>query len=80
MPGDAAAVHHDIQAIERPQQPLRVADRHVDFLDVNLGGTVADLRRRDAVKVAVLIGGDQAALVILGKRDPRALFALGHDV
>ncbi len=55
-------------------------DWHVDFLDVNLRGVVADLRRRDAVKVAVLVGGDQAALVILGQRDPRALFALRHDV
>ena len=80
VPGDPAAVHHDIQAVERPQQPLRVPDWHVDFLDVNLRGVVADLRRRDAVKVAVLVGGDQAALVILGQRDPRALFALGHDV
>ena len=80
VPGDPAAVHHDIQAVERPQQSLRVPDWHVDFLDVNLRGVVADLRRRDAVKVAVLVGGDQAALVILGQRDPRALFALGHDV
>ena len=80
VPGDPAAVHHDIQAVERPQQPLRVPDWHVDFLDVNLRGVIADLRRRDAVKVAVLIGGDQAALVIFGQRDPRALFAFRHDV
>ena len=80
VPGDAAAVHHDVQAVERPQQPLRVADRHVDFLDVNLRGIVTDLRRRDAVKMAVLVGGDEAALVILGQRDPRALLALGHDM
>ena len=36
VPGNAAAVHHDVQAVECPEQPLRVADRRVDSFDVNL--------------------------------------------
>ena len=55
VPGNAAAVDHDVQAVERPEQSMRVADWSVDFFDVNLRGVFTDFWRSDSVEVPVLV-------------------------
>ena len=75
-----AAVDDDVQAVERPQQALGLADWHVDRLDLDLDACGADrCGQRDAVQLAVLVRDDQPALGVDGHVDPRALRLLGTE-
>ena len=73
------AVDHDVEAVKGPQQTLRLADVHGQFLDLNAGRS-ANRRGRDAVEAAVLVRDDQPALRIDAHGDPRALRLARHRV
>ena len=51
----AAAVDHDVQAVERPEQALGLADVGGELLDLGVGRLAAERRRGDAVQAAVLV-------------------------
>ena len=68
-----AAVDDDVEAVERPEQPLGLADVDVDRLDLRRRRVAAERRRRDAVELAVLVGDDEPALRVDAHVDPRAL-------
>src|SRR2546430_1189354 len=68
-----AAIDDDIETVECPEQALGLADVGRDLLDLGLGGSPAQCRRRDAEQAAVLIRDNKAALGIDAHVDPGAL-------
>ena len=80
VPGNAAAIDHDVQAVKCPEQSLRMPKRDVNFFDVNPGGVFTNFWRSDSVKMPVLVGGDEAAFVVLRHCHPGALFAFWNNV
>src|SRR5207249_3563320 len=50
------------------------------LLDARVVRVTAELRRSDAVELAVLVRGDEPALRIMAERDPRALRLGRHRV
>ena len=73
-------VDHDVEAIERPEETMCLANRGIDFLDLGGLGLTAERRRRDAVQGAVLVRNDEPALGVDAHVDPRAFLVLGHRV
>ena len=69
----APVVDDDIEAIERPEQALGLADGDVDRLDLDVRRRDPELGRGDAVQLAILIRGDQPPFRVDRQVHPRAL-------
>ena len=76
----APFVDDDVQAVERPEQPVSFADRSVDRRDLDDTAVAPDRRQDDSIELAVLVRHDQAALGIDSHVDPRTLRFPGHGV
>ncbi len=74
-----APVDDDVEAVERPEQALGLADGHIDRLDLDLAG-LAHGGHGHGVKLAVLVGDGEPPLGVDGHVDPGALGVLGHGV
>lgn len=75
----AVLVDHDVEAVEGVEEAVGLA--HVDGELLGLeGGGGADGRDGHAVDAAVLVAGDEAALLVDGEGDPGALLVFGHVV
>ena len=73
-------VHRNVEAVVEPQQPVGGADGGGDFLNCRRVERLAGRGRREAEQPTVLVTGDDAALAVGAKVDPRALLADGHGV
>ena len=72
-------VRDDIEAVEREEEPLGIADVQVDRLDADLGRRTAVPGERHPVELARLCRGDETALGVARQADPGALL-LPHRV
>ena len=61
-------VHDNVKHPFMPKQAVRSADGDIERL--HLGLTTGEWRGRHAVKLPVLVGGDQPAFAILGEGHP----------
>src|SRR4051794_15489319 len=74
--GGAIAIHNDIQAAERTQEAVRLADGHGDLLNFDLAG-FALTWHGDPIQRPVLVARDQPAARIDREVHPGAVLQLG---
>ena len=67
-------VDHDVEAVEGMEQTVRLAHGHTQSFRLGFLGHI------HPIEAAILIGSDEATLVINGEGDPGALFVFGDDV
>ncbi len=63
---------HDVEAVKRPQQPVRVTDGQRNRLHLHQLQVATDRRRSDPHHAASSVGSDQPPSAVDTHRDPRA--------